>query len=275
LRILHPTDFSDASDAGFAHALKLALLARGSIHILHIKSSSAHRRWEDFPKVRQTLIRWGLLTPGSLKRDVARLGIRVRKTVARGQNPVNAILRQLKKTPADLLVVGVHQRTGLRRFLAQRVAQPLARSARIPTLFIPETAVGFVSTGAGDLTLEHILIPARQSAALQSALQAAVGVIQIADQNEGRITILYVGAASDAPQVKDVALLNGWTLELISIPGQPDQEIIAYAREKDVDLIVMATQGRQGLLDLFFGSTIERVLEEAPTPVLAVHVDAA
>ena len=52
--------------------------------------------------------------------------------------------------------------------------------------------------------------------------------------------------------------------------GNVAEEIVALAREKKSDLIVMATEGRDGVLDAFRGSTTEQVLRTAPCPVLAV-----
>ena len=52
--------------------------------------------------------------------------------------------------------------------------------------------------------------------------------------------------------------------------GQPVETILRAATERNADLIVMATAGRQGFLDALRGSTTERVLRHAPCPVLAV-----
>ncbi len=53
--------------------------------------------------------------------------------------------------------------------------------------------------------------------------------------------------------------------------GDPASEILEMAREKGVDLIVMGTHGRTGLLHLLLGSVAERVIRQAPVPVLSVH----
>ncbi len=45
------------------------------------------------------------------------------------------------------------------------------------------------------------------------------------------------------------------------------------ADEREVDLIVMATAGRDGFLDALRGSVTEQVLRRAPCPVLAVSAD--
>jgi len=47
-------------------------------------------------------------------------------------------------------------------------------------------------------------------------------------------------------------------------------EIVKYARDQDVDLIVMGTHGRTGLPHVLIGSCAERVVRKAPCPVLTV-----
>ena len=59
------------------------------------------------------------------------------------------------------------------------------------------------------------------------------------------------------------------------LQGAPFEEITLYAREHDVDLIVMATHGRTGLSHLLVGSTAERVVRHAPCPVLTVRIKAS
>jgi nucleotide-binding universal stress UspA family protein len=46
--------------------------------------------------------------------------------------------------------------------------------------------------------------------------------------------------------------------------------IIDVAIEFDVDFISMSTAGHRNVLDVFRGSTTERVIHHAPCPVLAV-----
>ncbi len=59
--------------------------------------------------------------------------------------------------------------------------------------------------------------------------------------------------------------------EVSVIQGVPARELVEYAEEHDIDLIVMATHGRTGLDHLFMGSTAERVVRTAPCPVLTVR----
>jgi universal stress protein A len=52
--------------------------------------------------------------------------------------------------------------------------------------------------------------------------------------------------------------------------GDPGVEVLQLARRLHADLIVMATHGRKGLRRLVLGSIAERVVREAPCPVLTV-----
>jgi nucleotide-binding universal stress UspA family protein len=53
--------------------------------------------------------------------------------------------------------------------------------------------------------------------------------------------------------------------------GVAFEEILRFARERDVDLIVMGTHGHTGLAHLFLGSVAEKVVRRAPCPVLTVR----
>jgi universal stress protein A len=53
--------------------------------------------------------------------------------------------------------------------------------------------------------------------------------------------------------------------------GAPAAEIVKYAREADVDLIVMGTHGRGFVAHVVLGSVAEKVVRTAPCPVLTVR----
>lgn len=53
--------------------------------------------------------------------------------------------------------------------------------------------------------------------------------------------------------------------------GDPVDEITVLARERGVDLIVIATHGRTGLSHVLLGSVAERIVREAPCPVLTIR----
>lgn len=59
--------------------------------------------------------------------------------------------------------------------------------------------------------------------------------------------------------------------EFAVVPGLPAAEIVRYAREHDIDLIVMGTHGRGFVGHVVMGSVAEKVVRAAPCPVLTVR----
>lgn len=59
--------------------------------------------------------------------------------------------------------------------------------------------------------------------------------------------------------------------ELATRVGHPFVEIVRYARDQNVDLIVMGTHGRGPVGHMFLGSVAEKVVRKAPCPVLTVR----
>lgn len=53
--------------------------------------------------------------------------------------------------------------------------------------------------------------------------------------------------------------------------GNPVDVIVDFAKDKDIDLIVMGTHGRGWLAHVLLGSTTEKVVRKAPCPVLTVR----
>lgn len=52
--------------------------------------------------------------------------------------------------------------------------------------------------------------------------------------------------------------------------GTPYKKIVEKAKQEGVDMIVMSTHGRTGVMHMLIGSVTERVVRRAPCPVLAV-----
>lgn len=55
--------------------------------------------------------------------------------------------------------------------------------------------------------------------------------------------------------------------------GPPFLEIVRYAKDQSIDLIVLGTHGRTGLTHVLLGSVAEKVVRKAPCPVLTVRPD--
>jgi nucleotide-binding universal stress UspA family protein len=132
--ILHPTDFSERSEAAFRLACSLARDHGARVILLHV-----------LPPPMATYV-GGVMTPepgGYDKECWDRLGriqpddpqVPVERLLAEG-SPAEAILRAAGETQCDLLVLGTHGRTGLARALMGSVAEAVVRKAPCPVLTV-------------------------------------------------------------------------------------------------------------------------------------------
>jgi nucleotide-binding universal stress UspA family protein len=268
--IFHPSDFSEASEVAFVHALKIALVTRATLTILHVQASPG-TDWQDFPGVRDTLERWRLIPMGSPRSVVAKLGITIKKVIASSSDPVKACLGFLEQHPEDLVVLAVHQREGRARWLEKSVGQPIARASGQMTLFIPHGVEGFVSRQDGSVSLRNILIPVTCKPSPQPGVEAAVRLIRNLQLPPGVVTLLHVGPAAEMPLVK-LPVDTDWTWNAMARAGEPADIILQAATQLCSDLIVMTTDGPDGFLDGLRGTTSERVLRKATCPVANLPV---
>ena len=149
------------------------------------------------------------------------------------------------------------------------------------------------------LELKRILVPTDFSESAEHALNYAVGlgrpyhaeilVVHVFHLRE-YLTLLSeraqvdTGAANEvleAARTRAVEKLEELVRhrageDVVMIPilltGVPFEEIVKYAGEREIDLIVMPTHARTGLAHFFLGSTAERVILHAACPVLVIKV---
>ena len=269
--VLHPTDFSPASDRAFAHALAISLLRQTDFTILHINPHRASKiEWRRFPPVRKTLERWGLLEPGSPKSAVFdELKVSVRKTAVRGRHPILATARYLDHAAADLIVLATEGRVGMSRWFNRSNAEAMARWSQTRTLFVPAHAKrNMVSLKDGELHLDNILVPVARQPDPSAALLFATRLARIVGDGDVVITLLNVGNLNIPTRL--LADGPGWRWRTLERRGETVSEIVSIADAIEADLIVMATEGHKSLLDVFRGNTTERVLRRAPCPLLSV-----
>jgi len=266
--VFHPTDFSKEGELAFAHALRIAVLARAELTLFHVERDGEDVHWSDFPHVRQTLERWGMLAPGSRRDDVVALGMDVEKIRAPAGDPVKSILGYLREDPAELIVLASHAATGFERLSAGAVAAPVARRARSATLFLPAGVRGFVSLADGSVSLQRVLVPIDSAPDPQSAVSLALRLARALGATP-QLTLLHVGPSAQQPRVH-VAHDMRERVERRSVEGGVVETIGGLARELDADLVVMTTRGRHGFLDALRGSTTERVLRHAGCALLAI-----
>ena len=134
----------------------------------------------------------------------------------------------------------------------------------------------------------NILVPTDGS---KGARRAAEHAIELAKQDDATIHAIYVMDMGDADfvavpsdiaetrsrmetkgeeftdEIAEMAAEAGVDCVTVVETGIPEDEILAYAHEHDVDLVSMGKRGRSDPDKLLIGSTTQRVLAHADVPV--------
>lgn len=114
---------------------------------------------------------------------------------------------------------------------------------------------------ASELHAVHVTLPLEQERPSASSLLPDLGVIQqqIDQMRERR-------SRTGPRHYKDIVILQS-ALRGISAA----EALLDYARENDIDLIVMGTHGRRGLKHLMLGSVTEEVVRFSQCPVYTIR----
>lgn len=140
-RIMHPSDFSPASQAAFAKAIDMAKANRAELTIVHVLSPVMPVPGDGYisPKVYDEIAAstraWA---QKQLDRRVAKAktaGVRAKGMLMDGVAH-EQIIRAAKAKRADLLVLGTHGRSGLAKLFIGSVAGRVVSAAPCPVLTV-------------------------------------------------------------------------------------------------------------------------------------------
>lgn len=125
--------------------------------------------------------------------------------------------------------------------------------------------------------LKYAVQFAKQFNAKISLIYVVEPIIYPADFSMGQVAIpstdidLHSRAEDELKNLAKNMIEASIVGETIIKTGKPFVEIIETAKEKDADLIIIATHGHTGVEHLLFGSTAEKVVRKAPCPVLTLR----
>jgi nucleotide-binding universal stress UspA family protein len=278
--LLHPTDFSDQAATAFQLACALARDYRARLVVLHAARS---------PVIAPV---GGAAPPGvevyqeelteKLKGlQLAAPEVCVEPWLLLEDDPAAAILRVAREVGCDLIVLGTHGRTGLRRVLLGSVAEQVMRQAACPVVAVKTLQ------GVAMPPIRTVLHPTDFSERSDYAFRLACS---LARDYGARLLLVHVTptvvvsgeVVTLPPQPPDVWKALQEQLANLRPPdpnvsvgrhlkeGDPATEILRLAREAKVDVIVMGTHGRTGFGRLLLGSVAEQVVRRAPCPVVTV-----
>ena len=276
--VLAAIDFSESSEKALRHAIAIARCYRSNFHLVHVVSPlaflmvgpdavamAAEAASRDMKLLEQRLSESGAFT--DISHDC---------TVAQGE--IWQELQQIIDAQAiDLVVIGTHGRSGLRKIAFGSVAEAVFRHATCPVLTVGPCAPADPPLHA---QVRHILYPTDFSA---ESSQAASYVVSLARQHQARLTIVHVvephtGRVNEAEE-KAFELRfrrqasgefpQNWTFR--TQLGPVDQTILELADQGRVGLIVLGLRSPRSIVRPHGWPHAYKIACAACCPVLTIR----
>jgi nucleotide-binding universal stress UspA family protein len=282
-RVLVATDFSEASEKALHHAVVVARHYGAKLYLAHVVSSLgftlagadaiAHAEeatWRDLRRLERRLVETGALT-----------GV-PHEAVVRGGEVWEQLQQIIEQENIDLIVVGTHGRTGLRKIVLGSVAEGVFRHSSCPVLTVgPCAPSGPPANG----TLRHILYTTDLSA---DSAQAAPYALSAATKHGARLTVLHVVdplcAETAEERERVISALEIRLREFLppgpEVPynlnfrietGPTEKTILKIAGHMNADLIVLGLRSPDTFVDHLVWLSAYRIVCEACCPVLTVR----
>lgn len=286
--ILHPTDFSPIANQAFEQALALAQRYDATLRLVHAVTLQGYdaevvpRGLESaFEKIRQEF-------ENRLEQCVDRASEpkeRFETSIRRGRSPSECVLDDALESKAELIVMGTHGGSTVRRFLLGSVAERVVRHASCPVMVL-----GRAEDEPG--RFENILVPIDFTPT--SAHAAGVG-LAMALEHDATLHIAHVcSGVTLPPYAADDELLDcgpeirSRGKEALAdflrrlgadekrtgrylLDGPVVPAILDFIQKASIDLVVMGTAGHTGLRRMLLGSVAAQVLHDSPVPVVTVR----
>jgi nucleotide-binding universal stress UspA family protein len=199
------------------------------------------------------------------------------------------LLGIIKDQSIDMVVMGTHGRGFAGRWFMGSVTERMLRKVPAPVVTVSHIDDGKHLVKPRFATIKHILY----AADAPEPSPALVYALELAGRSGAKLTVLHVveylhfpdeaGAHITTESTARLAEIrrrfeefistsgtHGPQIETVVLEGKPYREILSLAEDRDVDLIVLNMHGKGVLERAFLGSTAERVVRLAETPVLSV-----
>ncbi|HEX6731894.1 MAG TPA: universal stress protein [Pyrinomonadaceae bacterium] len=289
-RILCPIDMSTKSDEALRYALALTRAYDAKLFVFHCLHTSGMPAIDENPalfqekdRVRQKLTE---LTQFDVNSPVA--SSRTEAIVSQCENTGDAIVNEAAQRNVDLIVMRSRRRPH-RAALLGSTAEQICRTASCPVLVTHSEERDFVDERS-EIQLKRVLIAYDFSDFSELALNYALSVAQEYQAELHLLHILptstkepeiswqpygqegaYHTAARRLQKVVPAETHLWCKVRNVVSEGQPYREILTYAETNQIDLICIGAHGAGFGMRTLFGSNVDRVLRQAPCPVLVAR----
>ena len=285
-RILCPTDLSQEADEALRYAVALTSACGAKLFLLYCKEGKSGSSENDTPaRIAMPSLFISSLAP--------HLGLNTfnelnwQGLVAENVDDVGkAIVDAAASQEIDLIVMRSRRRPHAAILLGS-TAETVCRSATCPVLVTHPREREWVGFSTGEIDLQRILVAYDFSSDAEVALNYALSFAQKyqtelhllhmltkADQGEPEFAWLqktenaYNQAARKLQRTIPSETLLWSQIRTEVRCGKVYQEVLAYAKEHQIDLICLGAHGSDFSLRALFGSNVDRILRQAPCPVL-------
>lgn len=295
--ILFPTDFTPHARAALKYAAAFAREGGGRIVLFSVQGGTVPANLLTLPEriFEEPDKRWLRQLRADVKdvlADPLLAGIEVEPIIVAGE-PAPEIARAAHEFDIDLVTIVTHGRKGLTRALWGSTAEEIIAEAPCPVLTIRPPQHDFVEHRGSntEIRLNRVLLATNFRTTANAATQMAIALAGRAGAELHAVYVIsdYVGQmaemfpeASGPPlsrlrefveeRMQNFARESGGRATTHIAEGRPYEEIVRLAMEADFDLIVIGTSIHASLFGgaPVLGPDIERVVRNAPCPVLSV-----
>ncbi len=285
--ILCPTDLSPDSDEALRYAIALSRAYNAELILLHCDLIGEGPAQQGDHDEAARAIKEGLIKHSG-STDLA--GLDWKSLVVNCDDTGAAIVREAAKYGADLIVMRSRRRPH-RAALLGSTAESVSRTAPCPVLVMHTDERDWVSGPDTKIELKRVLVVYDFSDYSELALNYALSFAQEYQSelhllhvlppftlNESEISWYPLGRegtyhkAAHRLQKAVPPKTHLWcNIKHAVSEGQPYREILNYAERKEIDLICLGAHGAGFGMRALFGSNVDRVLRQAPCPVLVTR----
>ena len=145
----------------------------------------------------------------------------------------------------------------------------------VPTDFTPlaDFAVDTAIKLAGDLNAEIILV---HTIEINHVWEEVSDFSKLEGMIEGDYSYMHVAKIIATKKLKEIQTVlekNEIPSRIEVLEGKPHHRIVEYIAANEVDLVLMATHGADGLKEVFIGSNAQKIIRNSTCPVLTVKLN--
>jgi nucleotide-binding universal stress UspA family protein len=268
-RLLVATDGSETSRNAVAVGLELAKVCSSKLEVIAVAVVLTNLEYDGaLPWVIDDAEKEMQKKLEAVKDMVKEEGIDCEIIVHRGEDPYVEIVDEAVKNKTDMIIIGTHGRTGVKRFVMGSVARNVIGHAPCKVLVIPPGAkIGYSTILVATDGSTHSDAAVLEAVTIAKRCGSSLIIVSVASSNDEIAT-----AEENVKRALEAADKEGVKKEGIVLRGKADQAIVEAAGQKEAGLIVMGRHGKTGLMSLIMGSVTEHVLSHGNTAVLVAKV---